>query len=103
MAHVMDATSSVLRPETAVEHRQMLCLEMRRILNCAGCIDVRNDLFSLFGGIAELNQSLRNGVVDNLDHATTYQFLILDQSQVWFNPGSVAIHHETDRSRRRQY
>ena len=43
----MDKTGAVLRTEAAIEYSQVLILEMRSALNCAGGVDMRYDLLHL--------------------------------------------------------
>ena len=43
-----------------------------------------------------------NGAVDDLKNTATGELLVLDQSDVWFDPGGVAIHHEANSSGRSQ-
>ncbi len=47
MARVMDEPRAVLRPETAIEHRQMLRLQIGGTFNGAGGIDVRDNSLGL--------------------------------------------------------
>ena len=48
------------------------------------------------GRVAQLDERLRHGVVDDLDDAAAHQLLVLDQRQVGLDAGGVAIHHEAD-------
>ena len=52
--------------------------------------------FHLLRRVAELDQRLRHGVVDDLDHAAADQLLVLHQRQIGLDAGGVAIHHEAD-------
>ncbi len=52
--------------------------------------------FHLLRRVAELDQRLRHGVVDDLDHAAADQLLVLHQRQIRLDAGGVAIHHEAD-------
>ena len=83
-------------PEAAIEHRQVLGLQVRRAFDGAGGIDVADDLLHLLGRVAQLDERLRHGVVDDLDDAAAHQFLVLHQRQVGLDAGGVAIHHEAD-------
>ena len=87
---------AVLRPEAAIEHRQMLRLQVRRAFDGAGGIDVADDLLHLLRRVAQLDQRRGHRVVDDLDHAAADQLLVLDQRQVGLDAGGVAIHHEAD-------
>src|SRR5207237_229477 len=98
VSHVVNGAGSVLRPETAIEHRQVLRLQVRRALDGAGGIDVADDLLHLLGRVAQLDQRRRHRVVDNLDHAAAHQLLVLDQCQTGIDAAGVAIDHEPDRA-----
>ena len=91
-----DGASSAGRGQRAIENRQMLGLESGRAFDGAVAIDVRNDLRSFLGRIAQVHQRLRHGVVDDFDDAAADQLLVLHQRQIGFDAGGVAIHHEAD-------
>jgi hypothetical protein len=74
----------------------MLGLQAGRAFDGAGGIDVADDGFHLLGRVAQLDQRLRHGVVDDLDHAAADQLLVLHQRQIGLDAGGVAIHHEAD-------
>ena len=74
----------------------MVFFEVRRALDGASLVDVRDDLAGLLGGVVELHQRLGHGVVDDLDDAAADQLLVLDECEVGLNAGGVAIHHEAD-------
>ncbi len=95
--------ASARRRQRAIEHRQVLRLEVRRAFHFAFLIDVRNDLAGLFRRVAQLHQGRRHRVVHDLDQAAANQFLVLHQRQVRLDARRVAIHHEADCSRRRQH
>src|SRR5437773_1404214 len=61
---------------------------------------IANDIFNLSGSITQLSQSRRNRSVNDLEVTATSEFLELHEREIWFNPCSVAIHHQRDRSRR---
>ena len=54
VTHVVNGAHAVLRPETAVEHRQMLRLQIGRAFDRPGRIDVRDNLLHLLGCIARV-------------------------------------------------
>ena len=80
----------------------MLILHVRRTFDRAGCVDVRNNRIGLLMRVSEFEERGGDGVVHDLDHAATDQFLVLDERQVGLDAGRVAIHHEADRSCRSQ-
>ena len=75
---------------------------LRRAFDGAGRIDMVDNLLGLLGRVAELDQRLRHGVVDDLDHAAADQFLVLHQRQIGLDAGGIAIHHEADGAGRRE-
>src|SRR5437868_11997222 len=93
-----DEAGSILRAEAAVEDWQVLGLYVWGALDGSGGIDVCDDLFGLLRCVAELDESLRDGVVDNFDDAATDQLLVFHKCEIGFDAGCVAVHHETDRS-----
>ena len=103
VAHIVDGALAVLRPEAAIEHRQMLVLERRRAFDGAGGVDMGDDHLHLLGRIAQLDQRLRHGVVDDLDDPAAHQLLVFHQRQVGLDAGGVAIHHEADGAGRRDH
>ncbi len=74
-----------------------------RAFDGAGGVDVADDGVGLVGGVAQLEQRGRHGVVHDLDHAAAHQLLVLHQRQVGLDAGGVAIHHEADGARGRQH
>src|SRR5579875_873820 len=92
----MNEAHAILRAEAAVEHRQMFRLQLRSTFNSSGSVDMRHNPLGLFGRIAELDERLWNRVVDDLDDAAAYQFLVFHQREVRLHTCRVAIHHETD-------
>ena len=42
-------------------------------------------------------------LIDDLEIAAARQFFELDQGEIRFDAGRIAIHHETDRARRRDH
>ncbi len=78
------------------KHGEVLGLQVRRAFDGAGGVDVADDLVGLRGRVAELDERLRHGVVDDLDDAAADQLLVLHQRQVGLDAGGIAIHHEAD-------
>ena len=74
----------------------MLGLQSGRAFDFALGVDVVDDLGDVLGRVAEPHQRLRNGVVDDLDHAAADQPLLLHQREIGLDAGGVAIHHEAD-------
>src|SRR5262249_24262393 len=87
----------------AIEHREMLGLQIRRAFHGAGFIDVRDDFAGLLGRVTELQQRLRDGVVDDFDDAAAHQLLVLHKGQIRLDAGGVAIHHEADSAGGREH
>src|ERR1700732_286861 len=81
----------------------MLRLQVRCAFHRSLLVDVRYDFAALLRRISQLHQRLRHGVVHDLDQPAAHQFLVLHQRQVRLDSRGVAIHHEPDRSRRRQH
>ena len=102
VAHVVDGAGSLGRLEAAIEDGQVLGLDAGRALDGAGGVDVADDGVDLVGRVAELEEGLGDGVVDDLDHAAADQLLVLDQGQIGLNAGGVAVHHEADGAGGRQ-
>ena len=64
--------------------------------------DVLDNFGGLLFGVAEFGQRPRNGLVDDEHRPAPDQLLGLGERQVGFDAGRVAIHHQTDRARRRE-
>src|SRR5437879_7193536 len=94
MAHVVYRAHAVLWAEAAIEYGQMLGLEAGRAFDGSGGINVSDDLFHLLRTVTQLDERLRHGVVDDLDHAAAHQLLVFHQSQIRLNTCGIAIHHE---------
>ncbi len=99
VAHVVDRAGPVVGLEGAIEDGQVLVPEMGRALDGVMLVDVADDLLHLFRRVAQAFQGGRNGLVDDLEHAAAHQVLVLDQGDIRFDAGGVAIHHEADGSR----
>src|SRR6266404_3088171 len=82
--------------ERAIEHGQMLCLEVRRAFGGAVLINVGDDLARLFRRIAKFYHCLGNSVVDDLDQAAAHKLFIFHEREVGLDAGRVAIHHEAN-------
>src|SRR5579863_87884 len=98
MTHVRDRTSAFGRFERAIEDCEMLVLNMRSAFNRPRSIDVADNSVSLLVCIPQLEQRCGYSVVNDFDHSSADQLLVLHQSQIRLDAGSVAIHHETDGS-----
>jgi len=57
---------------------------------------VADDFAGLLRRVAKLHQGGRHSIVDDFDDAAADELLILDESEVGFDAGGIAIHHETD-------
>ena len=55
-----------------------------------------NDLVDLFLAIAEGLEGGGDALVDDLEEPAAGELLELDQREVRFDPGGVAVHHQTD-------
>ena len=82
---------------------QMLRLDAGRALNGSGGVNVADDRIDLVVVVAELEERSGNRVVDDLDHAAADELLVLDEREVRFDAGGVAIHHEADGAGGREY
>ena len=103
VAHVVDRALALDRLEGAVEHRQVLVLEVRRALDRLVLVDVLDDLGDLGLRVAEPLQRRRDRLVDDLHHAAADQLLVLDERDVRLDAGGVAVHHEADGAGGRQH
>src|SRR5437879_12364276 len=101
MARVVYAPRPFSGRERAIENMQVFLFEVRGTLYGVVVFEMLENLAGLGLGIAELCQRFGNGVVDDLDHAASYEPLVFDNGNVGFDAGGVAVHHERDRSRRR--
>ena len=72
----------------------MLVLNMRRAFNRPGSVDVTNNSVSLIVIVAQLEQRGGHGLIDDLNHASAYELLVLHQRKVRLDAGCVAVHHE---------
>ena len=98
MTHVVDGASPLGWLERAIKDRQVGVIHLRSTLDGSSGVDVRNDRIRLLVGVTKLKESRRDGVVDDLNHPAANQFLVLHQREIGLDAGSVAIHHESNRS-----
>ena len=94
-----DRPRAVARLEGAVEHRQVLGLQLRpRLRSCRAC-RCRPTIASICGCVvAQGSQGQRHRLVDDLQHPAAGQLLVLHQGDVRLDARRVAIHHEADRA-----
>src|SRR5438094_8251743 len=72
-------------------------------LNRVVVLKITQNLIRLTYGVSKFAQSFRDCAVDYLDHPATHEPLVLDQGNIRLDPGRVAVHHESDRPRRRNH
>src|ERR1700676_4137884 len=88
----------MLRSEPALENA--LTFGNRYVFDRIMFIDVRENLFGLLRRVTQFLQGCSHRLVDNLEHASSSQKLVLYQRDIRFNARRVAIHQEPDRSGR---
>src|SRR5271170_4164774 len=103
MAQVMNRSRPLRRLERTIEHSQVFIFNVRSAFDGPRGIDVRDDSVGLFMGITQLEERPRNSVINNLNHPAAHQLLELDKSQVRFNSGGIAVHHESYSSSRSEH
>ena len=103
VAVVVDGARAIHRPEAAIKHGQVLRLEPRRAFNRPRGVNVADDGLHLLWRIAQLDESLRDRVVDDLDNPAAHQLLVLHQCEIGLDPRRVAVHHEPNRARGRNH
>ena len=103
VSRVVNGTSSVHGLESTVEDRQILLLQIRRPFDGFVLVDVFDDSVHLFPAVSQPPQSLRNGLIDDLEQAASDQLLVFHQGDVRLHPRGVAVHHEPDGSGRCQH
>ena len=79
----------------------MLVFEFGSTFDRVLLVDMLEDAFDLLLVVAQFVESKMHRLIDDLEHPTTGKLLVFDQGDVWLDAGSVTVHHETDRSRRR--
>ena len=103
MTHIVDRALALLGLEGAVEHGQVLGLEIRRALYRVVLVDVGRDRVGLGVAVAEAAQRVRNGVVDDLEQPAADQLLVLDQRDIGLHTGRVTVHQKGDGAGWRQH
>ncbi len=68
------------------------------VLELARSSDVIDHLLDVSAFVAEVLQGSGYALVDDLEATATGQLLELDQSEVGFDSGGIAVHEQTDRS-----
>ena len=89
--------------EGTIEDRQMLFFKVRCAFDGLVLVDVLDDVVDLGFAVLQTSQGFRDCLVDNLQQPAADELLILDQGNIRFHAGGVAIHHESDGPRRGQY
>src|SRR5215471_10086935 len=103
MTHVMDGADSVQRLECAIKYRKVLVEQTWSAFDRAIVIDEFDNGFHRWIVISEFLERGGDRVIHNLDGAATDEFLVLDQRQIRFDTGGIAIHHESDRTGRSEH
>ena len=67
-----------------------------RAFDGAGGIDVADDAVDLFGVVAEFDEGLRDGIVDDFDNAAADEFLVFDEGEVGFDTGKAIANGTRD-------
>ena len=98
----MDRPFPVRWFEGAIENREVLLLQVRRPLDRIVLVDKRRYVLDLLIDISELVEGERHGLIDDLEQPASDQLLVLDERDVRFHAGRIAIHHEADGARRRK-
>src|SRR6202040_2187947 len=80
----------------AIEDGNVFGLDEGRAIDFAVAINVADDFAGLLGGVAELHQRGRHGVVDDFDDPAADELFIFDEGEVGLDAGGVAIHHEAN-------
>ena len=83
-----------------IEHRKVLRGEIRRPDDRPVLVDVGDDLLDLLVVVAERLERERNRAIDDRHLPAADELLELDEREVRFHPGRVAIHQERNRPRR---
>ena len=96
VAHVVDGAGALGGLEAAIEDGEVLLLDSGRALDGAGGVDVADDGVDLGLVVAELDEGGGDGGVDDLNHSSADQLLVLDEGELGLDAGGVAVHHEAD-------
>ena len=72
----------------------MLVLNMRSAFNSASSIDVADNRIRLIVIVPQLEKRSRHSLINNLNHPSADQLLVLNQRQIRLYTSSVTIHHE---------
>src|SRR6267142_3067252 len=99
MAEIVDGARPLRRLERAIKHRKMIVLNMRRPFDRASSVDVADDGVGLVVRVSQLKQRRRHRLIDDLNHPSANELLVLNQREVRLNTRSIALHHEADGSR----
>ena len=81
----------------------MLPAKMRGPDDRRRVVDVRDDVLDLLGGVTELHECPRDRLVHDRHRSATDELLGLDQSEIGFDAGGVAVHEQTDRPGRGEH
>ena len=74
----------------------MVCGEFRATGHRLVFINKRRDGLYLIFVVPQVGKSSRNCLVDDGHGSAAYQALHLDQTEIWFDSGGVAIHEQAD-------
>ena len=66
------------------------------VFNRVELLNVRGDLFPFRIGVTETPQSVGHGAIHDLQHASAREQLVLNQRDIRFDAGGVAIHQKRD-------
>ena len=78
-------------------------IHARRAMQTAMANRIGHHLVDLGRAITQLGQRHRHQVVDDFEIAAARQFLEFNNGEIGFDPGGIAIHHQTDGPGRRDY
>ncbi len=96
MSHVSNRARALRRLERTIEDGEMIVLHMRRAFDSAGRVDIADDSIRLIVIVTELKQRRRHRLINNLNHPSAHELLVLNQRQIRLHAGCIAVHHETD-------
>jgi hypothetical protein len=98
----VDGARALLGLEGAVEHGEVLVLQVRRALDRLLGVHVVDDVVDVGLLVAEPAERLGHGPVHDLQHPAAHELLVLHEGDVRLHSGGVAVHHERDRAGGRQ-